>query len=192
MLDAVSILRQREGFKGYIHLKMMPGVPPGHIEWAAGLVDRLSINLEAPTPEYLARIAPKKSVATNAVAAMETVRLIENRLPHLLKAGQTTQARRWRCRRVGPRDTRPLALVVRSHEDAPRLLQRLSAGVRRRVWRRLPLQPASIACINPTGFCAAIRSRSTSFYSTTSATCRSPPTRSWCGRCGIRRTSRKR
>ncbi len=27
MLDAVSILREREGFKGYIHLKMMPGVP---------------------------------------------------------------------------------------------------------------------------------------------------------------------
>jgi predicted DNA-binding helix-hairpin-helix protein len=91
MLDAVSILRQREGFKGYIHLKMMPGVPPDHIEWAAGMVDRLSINLEAPTPEHLARIAPKKAAVTNALAAMETVRFIQDRLPHLLKAGQTTQ-----------------------------------------------------------------------------------------------------
>jgi predicted DNA-binding helix-hairpin-helix protein len=91
MLDAVSILREREGFKGYIHLKMMPGVPAEHIEWAAGLVDRLSINLETPTPEHLARIAPKKAAATNALPAMETVRLIQSRLPHLLKAGQTTQ-----------------------------------------------------------------------------------------------------
>ena len=91
MLEAVAILREREGFKGYIHLKIMPGLPVEHIEWAAGLVDRLSINLEAPTPEHLARIAPKKAAATNAVAAMETVRRIQGRVPHVLPAGQTTQ-----------------------------------------------------------------------------------------------------
>ena len=91
MLEAVAILREREGFKGYIHLKIMPGLPLEQIEWAAGLVDRLSINLEAPTPEHLARIAPKKAAATNAVAAMETVRRIQGRVPHVLPAGQTTQ-----------------------------------------------------------------------------------------------------
>ena len=91
MLETVAILRQREGFKGYIHLKMMPGLPLGYIEWAAGLADRLSINLEAPTPEHLARIAPKKAAATNAPAAMETVHRIKDSLPRLLSAGQTTQ-----------------------------------------------------------------------------------------------------
>jgi len=91
MLETVAILREREGFRGYIHLKMMPGLPVEYIEWAAGMVDRLSINLEAPTPEHLARIAPRKAVATNAPAAMATVRRIQDRLPHLLSAGQTTQ-----------------------------------------------------------------------------------------------------
>ena len=91
MLETVAILRQREGFKGYIHLKLMPGLPLGYIEWAAGLADRLSINLEAPTPEHLARIAPKKAAATNAPAAMETVHRIKDSLPRLLSAGQTTQ-----------------------------------------------------------------------------------------------------
>jgi len=91
MLETVALLREREGFRGYIHLKLMPGLPLNYIEWAAGLVDRLSINLEAPTPEHLARIAPKKAAATNALAAMETVRRIQDSVPRLLPAGQTTQ-----------------------------------------------------------------------------------------------------
>jgi putative DNA modification/repair radical SAM protein len=91
MLETVAILRERENFRGYIHLKIMPGLPLNYIEWAAGLVDRLSINLETPTPEHLACIAPKKAAATNAVAAMETVRRIKDNLSRLLPAGQSTQ-----------------------------------------------------------------------------------------------------
>lgn len=91
MLDAVSILRHKEGFRGYVHLKIMPGVRPEYIEWAAGLADRLSINLEAPSRERLALIAPRKAAASDALAAMETVRLIKNRTPSRLTGGQTTQ-----------------------------------------------------------------------------------------------------
>ncbi len=91
MLETVALLREREGFRGYIHLKIMPGLPLGYVECAAGLVDRLSINLEAPTLEHLARIAPRKAAATNAVPAMETVRRIKDSAPRLLPAGQTTQ-----------------------------------------------------------------------------------------------------
>ncbi len=91
MLETVAILREREGFRGYIHLKLMPGLPVHYVEWAAGLADRLSINLEAPTPEHLARIAPRKAAETNALAAMETVRRIEATTPGLMRAGQTTQ-----------------------------------------------------------------------------------------------------
>jgi putative DNA modification/repair radical SAM protein len=91
MLDAVAVLRHKEGFRGYVHLKIMPGVPADYIEWAAGLADRLSINLEAPSRERLALIAPKKAAASDALAAMETMRRVKNQTPTLLSGGQTTQ-----------------------------------------------------------------------------------------------------
>jgi predicted DNA-binding helix-hairpin-helix protein len=48
MLDAVHILRRREGFTGYVHLKMLPGAQADQVREAARLCDRVSINLEGP------------------------------------------------------------------------------------------------------------------------------------------------
>jgi predicted DNA-binding helix-hairpin-helix protein len=63
MLDAVEILRQRHGYTGYVHLKLLPGTSYGDVERASRLADRLSLNLEAPNAERLARIAPQRSYA---------------------------------------------------------------------------------------------------------------------------------
>jgi predicted DNA-binding helix-hairpin-helix protein len=48
------------GFKGYIHLKIMPGAEKDQVQQAMRLANRLSINLEAPNPERLAMLAPQK------------------------------------------------------------------------------------------------------------------------------------
>ncbi len=61
MLDAVELLRTRHEYTGYVHLKVLPGTSFGDIERAAGLVDRLSLNLEAPSAEHLQRISPERS-----------------------------------------------------------------------------------------------------------------------------------
>jgi len=60
MIATVEILRRRYGFRGYVHLKVLPGASEAAIEAAARLADRISINLEAPSPERLRRIAPDK------------------------------------------------------------------------------------------------------------------------------------
>ncbi len=60
LLETVEILRERYGFQGYIHLKIMPGASADLIERAMQLADRVSINLEAPTPEFLSRLAGRK------------------------------------------------------------------------------------------------------------------------------------
>ena len=57
MLD---ILRSQYQFKGYVHLKIMPGAEKDQVERGMQLADRLSINLEAPTAARLAHLAPKK------------------------------------------------------------------------------------------------------------------------------------
>ena len=60
MLATVELVRQKYGFRGYIHLKLLPGAEDAHIERAVELADRVSVNLEAPTPETLAALAPLK------------------------------------------------------------------------------------------------------------------------------------
>lgn len=61
LLDTADILRNKLGFRGYIHLKIMPGAEKAQVERAMQLSDRVSINLEAPNTERLAKLAPNKS-----------------------------------------------------------------------------------------------------------------------------------
>lgn len=60
MLAAVEALRRRHGFRGYIHLKILPGADRAMVEQALRLADRVSINLEAPSAERLARLSDDK------------------------------------------------------------------------------------------------------------------------------------
>lgn len=61
MLEAIRLLREEEHFGGYIHVKAIPGAAPEVIERMGYLADRMSINLELPTGDGLARLAPNKS-----------------------------------------------------------------------------------------------------------------------------------
>jgi predicted DNA-binding helix-hairpin-helix protein len=60
LLDTADILRNKLGFRGYIHLKIMPGAEKAQVERAMQLANRVSINLEAPNTERLAKLAPHK------------------------------------------------------------------------------------------------------------------------------------
>ncbi|HEY8369697.1 MAG TPA: radical SAM protein, partial [Thermodesulfobacteriota bacterium] len=62
LLAAAEILRERYGFRGYLHLKLMPGAEPAQIERAVALASRVSINLEAPTAAALSALAPDKGL----------------------------------------------------------------------------------------------------------------------------------
>jgi predicted DNA-binding helix-hairpin-helix protein len=60
LLDTADILRHKLGFRGYIHLKIMPGAERSQVERAMQLANRVSVNLEAPNTERLTRLAPHK------------------------------------------------------------------------------------------------------------------------------------
>ena len=60
LIATAEILRRKLGYTGYLHLKIMPGAEQAQVERAMQLADRVSINLEAPTSERLARLAPQK------------------------------------------------------------------------------------------------------------------------------------
>jgi len=60
LIATAELLRQRYGFRGYIHLKVMPGAEREQIRAAMRLANRVSVNLEAPNTERLASLAPHK------------------------------------------------------------------------------------------------------------------------------------
>ncbi|MCU0500607.1 MAG: radical SAM protein [Anaerolineae bacterium] len=63
MLATTELVRQKYGFRGYIHLKVLPGAEAAHIARAVELADRISVNLEGPTQDRLAVLAPQKAMA---------------------------------------------------------------------------------------------------------------------------------
>jgi predicted DNA-binding helix-hairpin-helix protein len=90
MLDTVELLRQGYEFKGYIHMKIMPGCSFEYVEQAVRLADRVSLNLEAPTPERLALIADKKIFHSALLQPMRWVKQLAQR-GLVTSAGMTTQ-----------------------------------------------------------------------------------------------------
>jgi predicted DNA-binding helix-hairpin-helix protein len=60
LIDTTDILRNKLHYRGYLHLKIMPGAERDQVLRAMQLADRISINLEAPNTERLKLLAPHK------------------------------------------------------------------------------------------------------------------------------------
>lgn len=89
-------LRKEHRFRGYIHLKTIPEASPELLAQAGLYADRLSINVELPTEEGLAALAPEKRLP-GIHKAMGALRLrideakAEKKAPRFSPAGQSTQ-----------------------------------------------------------------------------------------------------
>jgi putative DNA modification/repair radical SAM protein len=60
LIETARTLRRREGYGGYIHLKIIPGAGEKLIREAGLWADRLSVNIELPTEKSLGVLAPQK------------------------------------------------------------------------------------------------------------------------------------
>ena len=91
MINVVEILRQRYEFKGYIHLKILPGAPFDCVEAGCKLADRVSLNMEAPTAHHLARLSSKKNLHQDIVERMRWIKQVMSSNEGVVPSGQTTQ-----------------------------------------------------------------------------------------------------
>ena len=91
MIKTVEILRRCYGFEGYIHLKILPGAPFDCVEEGCKLASRVSLNMEAPTAEHLARLSSKKDLDRDIVERMRWIKQLMATDERLLPSGQTTQ-----------------------------------------------------------------------------------------------------
>lgn len=81
LLETAEILRQKYQFKGYLHLKVMPGAERAQLRHAMTLADRLSVNLEAPNDKRLALLAPKKVFLEELVRPLQIIEQIRQEEP---------------------------------------------------------------------------------------------------------------
>ncbi len=81
LLETSHILRNKFGFKGYVHLKIMPGAEYAQVEQAMQLADRVSLNLEAPNPKRLKILAPHKVFVDELILRLKWMAEIRSTKP---------------------------------------------------------------------------------------------------------------
>jgi len=81
LIATAEILRRSHRFRGYIHLKIMPGAERAQVETAMRLADRVSVNLEAPNASRLASLAPHKLFAEELLQRLRWIEEIRRERP---------------------------------------------------------------------------------------------------------------
>lgn len=101
MCEAIRLLREEYGFRGYIHAKAIPGTSEDLLIRLGVLVDRMSLNIEFPSEQSLRLLAPEKS----GQSVLEPMRFLRDGIKenyrdkstsiikrtHFAPAGQSTQ-----------------------------------------------------------------------------------------------------
>ena len=85
------LLRRRHGFKGYIHLKVIPGASDAAVEEAVSLASAVSLNIETPGAKNLAKVSQKKRYIEDIIEPIKLIRRLTERGSRWQKVKQTTQ-----------------------------------------------------------------------------------------------------
>ncbi len=91
LLDTAYILRNKYYFRGYIHLKVLPGASTQSIEEALKVASRVSVNLEVPGEEYIRKVSTKKDFSSDLLTKLKLISELKSKKLQLLPDGFTTQ-----------------------------------------------------------------------------------------------------
>jgi predicted DNA-binding helix-hairpin-helix protein len=86
-----SILRKKYGFRGYIHLKIIPGASDAAIEEAVSLASTVSMNIETPGAKNLAKLSEKKNYIRDIIEPIKLISRLTGRGEKYSRVKQTTQ-----------------------------------------------------------------------------------------------------
>lgn len=85
------LLRRKHGFRGYIHLKIIPGASDAAIEEAISLASTVSLNIETPGAKNLAKLSSKKEYIKDIIEPIKLISRLTARGMKYEKVKQTTQ-----------------------------------------------------------------------------------------------------
>ncbi|MCK5430884.1 MAG: radical SAM protein, partial [Anaerolineales bacterium] len=78
LIKTAEILRYKLDYRGYLHLKIMPGAEKTQVFRSMQLADRISINLEAPNTHRLQKLAPRKQFIDELIQPLRWVEEIRH------------------------------------------------------------------------------------------------------------------
>jgi len=85
------LLRRQHRFKGYIHLKIIPGASDAAIEEAVSLASAVSLNIETPGAKHLAAVSQKKNFIHDIIEPIKLISRLTGRGSKYRRVKQTTQ-----------------------------------------------------------------------------------------------------
>jgi predicted DNA-binding helix-hairpin-helix protein len=85
------LLRGRHQFRGYIHLKIIPGASAAAVEEAVSLASAVSLNIETPGEKHLARLSSRKDYLHDIIEPIKHISQLTARGARFEKVKQTTQ-----------------------------------------------------------------------------------------------------
>jgi len=85
------LLRKKHGFRGYIHLKIIPGASDAAVEEAVSLASAVSLNIETPGAKRLAKVSKKKRYIQDIIEPIKLISRLTGRGSRYQRVKQTTQ-----------------------------------------------------------------------------------------------------
>jgi predicted DNA-binding helix-hairpin-helix protein len=85
------LLRKKNGFRGYIHLKIIPGASDAAIEEAVSLSSAVSLNIETPGANRLEKVSKKKRYIQDIIEPIKLISRLTGRGARYQRVKQTTQ-----------------------------------------------------------------------------------------------------
>ena len=90
-LNKVAAILRKKQFKGYIHLKVIPGASDAAIEQAVSLASAVSINIETPGEKHFAKLSANKKYLTDVIAPLKLISKLTQKGMRYSRVKQTTQ-----------------------------------------------------------------------------------------------------
>ena len=85
------LLRKKHAFRGYIHLKIIPGASDAAIEEAVSLASAVSLNIATPGEKRLAKVSKKKKYIQDIIEPIKLISRLTGRGSRYQRVKQTTQ-----------------------------------------------------------------------------------------------------
>lgn len=86
-----NILRKKYSYRGYIHLKIIPGASDAAIEEAVSLASAVSLNIETPGEKNMAKLSEKKRYIQDIIEPIKLISKLVARGSRYAGTKQTTQ-----------------------------------------------------------------------------------------------------
>ena len=91
LIDTAAILRKRYAYRGYIHIKIIPGASKEAVRQAVSLSSAVSINIETPGVRHFSRLSESKDYLKDIIEPMKYISELTAKGSPYRRVSKTTQ-----------------------------------------------------------------------------------------------------